>query len=135
MGSACTVKRTDHFGVDVGYGVYVRIYQRPSAQLVIYNDAPRAGEWYCGGDERCTLQFLRERIAIDWLGDNPIADFDYFFDDAQASDLAGALDQVRGTNPQRCLMLHRNTNPLGDRHNWTSSSAGGSCREGVLVTL
>jgi hypothetical protein len=135
VGAGCTATRTAHFGVDVGYGIYVRIYQLPTAQVVLYNDAEPAGPWFCGGNEVCTLRFLRNQIHVNWVGTNPIVDIDHFFEDVQQGDFANALDQVRATNPQRCLMLHRNSTPGGDHHNWTSSNPGGSCQQGVLVQL
>lgn len=46
-----------------------------------------------------------------------ISDFDYFFHNDNNSDFATAMSDVRA--PQRCLIMHRNLNPIGDRHNWT----------------
>ena len=133
LSTSCIGVRTRHFDVSFGVGVYVRLLQRPSWQLVLYNDWPVAGESFCGGDERCTLEFLRDEVSIDWLGSNPISDFDHFFDDSQQRDLEDALNQVRGTNPHKCLMMHRNTNLFGDRHNWTSADAGGKCDLGEFI--
>lgn len=133
FGSACTVTRTQHFQVDVAQGIYVHLYQRPSWQTVLYNDWPREGNHFCSGYEYCTLRFMRDQVSINWVGSNPITDIDYFFHSDQRDDFADALDQVRGTDPQKCLLLHRHHLPWGDRHNWTSSSAGGSCKLGELV--
>lgn len=133
LAGGCTAVESQHFGVDLGNGAYVRIYQKPSWQIVAYNDLPRNGPWFCGGDELCTLRFLRTQVDINWVGSNPVTDVDFFFDDSQRDDFDDALNQVRGTDPQRCLMLHRNANPAGDRHNWTSSNPGGSCHLGILV--
>ena len=135
LAGGCTAIRTFHFGVTFGNGVYVRPYQKPTWQIVAYNDWAPAGGYFCGGDEYCTLRFLDDNLAIHWLGSNPVTDIDYFFHPSQRDDFANALDQVRGTNPQRCLMLHRNSNPIGDRHNWTSSNPGGDCQLGQLIEL
>lgn len=70
-----------------------------------------------------------------------LADFDYFFHPDNANDFATAADDTHefafctsGYDPRapshasssrascpndRCLVMHRNANPLGDRHNWT----------------
>lgn len=76
-----------------------------------------------GGNARKTLSFMLD-MAMTQLFKNRLAqvgfylsDFDYFFDRANDSDFGEAASRTRGNI--RCLVMHRNVNPFGDRHNWT----------------
>lgn len=134
--SGCNVVQNRHYGVSFGAGnpvsYYARIFQKPTWQIVVWNDAPVTNGMFCGGDELCTLRMLRGRVQFNAIG-TWLADIDTFFRDGEVNDFGGALDQVRGNN--KCLMLHRNPgNFLGDRHNWTQSDPGGDCKLGELVT-
>ena len=76
-----------------------------------------------GANERKTLSamltWIRSNLITSKLGQVgfAISDFDYFFDPDNDTDFGSAAADVRHT--PRCLVMHRNLNPIGDRHNWT----------------
>lgn len=136
--AGCNVVQNRHYGVSFGLGnpvsYHARIFQKPSWQIVVWNDAPKSNGMFCGGDELCTLRMLRSRVEFNAIG-TWLADIDAFFRDSEVNDFTGALNDVRGST-YNCFRLHRNPgNLLGDRHNWTFSAPGGDCKVGELVGL
>ena len=87
------------------------------------------------GDPRDTLPAM-EAFAMSSLFRNRLASvgfsvsgFRYFFHRDNEGDFAEAAWRVNGT--RRCLVMHRNVNPWGDRHNWTYRNASdGHCTHG-----
>lgn len=135
VASACTAVQNAHYQADVSPGhVYIWVYKQPTKQIVLVNDLPSGALGVgCGGDEWCTLRFLRDEVDLNWIAGIPvITDFDEFFRYSNVSDFRGALDDVRGTD--RCLLADRNHYPWSDAHNWTSGNPGnGSCKTGQNV--
>lgn len=137
IATGCTAVETRHYQADtVPLHIYVWIYKQPTKQIVIVNDMPFHATWQigCSGDERCTLDFLRDRVNLSWAAGVPlVTDYDEFFRHSNAADLREALDSVRGTD--RCLLADRNWVPWSDAHNWTWGMPGnGSCKAGENVT-
>ena len=118
----CTLDEGSHFSVSYGTGVYVTIHRGPSA-FITYGHIVN-----CRSDPSCTLAAMRRLVRFSWASSNPAIDLDYFLDPSQAGDFAEAVRDLGGVNRGRCLVLHRNLNPVGDRHNWTWREPGGTCR-------
>ena len=135
LSSACTVVSNRHFQVDPVAGqLYLWIYKAPTWQVVALNDLPRDEMGLgCGGDEWCTLKFLRDRVDLHWTAGVPvITDYDEFFRQSNVGDFRDALDRTRGQ--LNCLIANRNWYPWSDAHNWTVGRAdNGSCKDGELV--
>ncbi len=136
LASACTATENAQYMAEYSPGhVYIWVFKQPTKQIVLVNDLPEGAlDFGCGGDEWCTLRFLRDRVDLGWaLGIPIITDYDEFFRESNTADFRGALDSVRATN--RCLLGDRSYYPFSDAHNWTWGNPGnGSCRTGQNVT-
>lgn len=88
-----------------------------------------------GGNERKTLAAMLAWGKDDVLTNDLatvgfyLSDFDYFFHADNDGDFETAASDTH--NNSRCLVMHRNANPWGDRHNWTfREDADGYCIPG-----
>lgn len=122
--SACNVYEGRQFGVSLGRGYYVRVFQKASNQIEAVRD---------GIDHGDNLKFIRDvRAYLHFSFIEKVSMFTNFFKDDRAADFGGALDQVKGNH--RCLMAHYNpTLVFGGAYNWTSSAPGGDCLVGYPI--
>ena len=115
---SCWRYSTDQNTVVAGNIAYVFFKKKATDQVV---DGLHYG--YHHGDERATLtdmlHWVKSRTITGKLAEVGFAlsDFDYFFDPDNDDDFGEAAARTRGRT--RCLDMHRNLSPWGDRHNWT----------------
>lgn len=119
MASGCWVWGTTTNAVIVGNGVYFYFFKYATDDVV---DGLLYGFY---GDIADTMEFMD---AMAWTkllegkwerAGYTLGDFDHFFDTTQSqmADFGSAAQSVY--KRPRCLVMHRNLNPFGDRHNWT----------------